>query len=145
MIRLLALFTIVPAIELAVLLKLASLMGIYQTIALILFTGIVGASLARSEGVGILNRLASEVRDGQIPAEALMEAAFIVGGGLLLITPGVMTDVVGFLVVLGPTRRMMMPHAKRWLKARVRFTSSTAGSVEPEVEHAKDHFKHPVK
>ena len=145
MIRFLALFTIVPAIELGILLQLADLMGIFQTIALILFTGIVGASLAKSEGVGILNRLASEVRGGQVPAEAMLEAAFIVGGGLLLITPGVMTDVVGFLVVFGPSRRMLMPPAKQWIKARVHFSSSTLDSVEPEVEHAKGHFKHPVK
>ncbi|MFQ5750554.1 MAG: FxsA family protein, partial [bacterium] len=86
LIRLLLLFTIVPLIELALLIKLGQHIGLFNTIAVVIVTGIVGAALARYEGFGILHRIQNELARGQLPAESLLDGALILAGALLLLT-----------------------------------------------------------
>ena len=136
---------LVPAVELAILLWLGGIMGPMATMLLILITGVAGASLARREGLGILTRLAGEVRGGTLPAEAMLEATLVVGGGLLLLTPGVLTDLVGFFAVFGPTRRMLLPPLRTWIKGKVRYTSGVEPKPEPLSDPDKGYFKHPTK
>lgn len=109
LIRLLLLFTIVPAIELFILLQLGSLIGPNLTFVIILVTGLLGAWLAKREGWMVLQQLRKELQQGIPPANRLMEGVLVLAGGLLLITPGVLTDITGILFILPPSRRFLAP------------------------------------
>ncbi|MHA7837712.1 MAG: FxsA family protein [bacterium] len=111
---LLLLFVVVPALELVLLIELGSRIGTLATFALIVITGVVGATLARRQGLGVLRRLQQDVESGRLPAESLFEGAFVLVAGALLVTPGVLTDVVGFLCLVPAFRR----HVRRMLERR---------------------------
>lgn len=119
--RILLLLTIVPAVELFLLLQIGSWLGPTSTFLLILITGIVGAALAKREGLGVLTRLQEEMRQGMPPGSRLVEGVLVLVGGLLLITPGVFTDLVGFLLIAPPTRRLAAARAVDALSARFEF------------------------
>lgn len=118
MLKLFLLFTLVPAIELYLLLQIGALLGPTYTFVLIVVTGSVGAWLAKREGLGVLQTLSTELRKGIPPGARLMEGALVVVGGVLLITPGVFTDLAGFMLIAPPTRRWLAPRAVAWLMAR---------------------------
>ena len=126
---LLALFTIVPAVELFVLLQIGSVLGPTQTFLIILITGVVGAWLAKREGLGVLSRLQGELQHGLPPTDRLVEAALVAVGGLLLVTPGVFTDLTGFLLIFPWTRRFITPRLMRWVARRFNVTVGHIGDV----------------
>lgn len=103
--RLLLLFIIVPAVELLLLIQMGSWIGTLPTVALIVVTGIVGAYLARQQGLQVLRRLQQEVQSGQMPGGTLLDGVMILIAGAVLMTPGVLTDVLGFLFLIPPTRK----------------------------------------
>lgn len=122
--RLLLLFTIVPLIELYILIKIGSYIGGLNTVLLVVATALLGAFLARLEGLRTLQQIQSSLSQGQIPAEELIDGVLILVGGIMLITPGVLTDLFA-LVLLFPFTRT---YFKRWLRRRFdRMVSS--GSV----------------
>jgi UPF0716 protein FxsA len=122
--RLLLLFIIVPLIELYILIKIGSYIGGLNTVLLVVLTAMLGAFLARLEGLRTLQQIQSSLSQGQIPAEELIDGVLILVGGIMLITPGVLTDLFA-LVLLFPFTRMFF---KRWLRRRFdRMVSS--GSV----------------
>jgi len=112
--RLLLLFTIVPLAELYILIKIGGYIGGFNTILLVLMTAMLGASLARLQGLRTLQQIQLSLSQGQIPAEEMIDAVLILMGGLLLLTPGVLTDVFA-LVLLFPCTRA---YFKRWLRRR---------------------------
>lgn len=109
MMRLFLLFTVVPALELYLLLQVGSLLGPLPTFLLIVVTGAIGAALARREGLSVLQQLNTEMQQGLPPASRVVEGALIVAGGLLLVTPGMLTDFVGFSLVFPLTRQRIAP------------------------------------
>lgn len=114
--KLLLLFTIVPLVELALLIKLGQVMGLWTTIALVLTTGVAGAALARYEGLRTFWKMREELAAGRLPADPLIDALLILVAGALLVTPGLLTDGVGCLLLIPPTRALI----RRWLKNRLR-------------------------
>ncbi|MEN0060935.1 MAG: FxsA family protein [Myxococcota bacterium] len=118
MILLLLLFTVVPAIELYALLQLGAWLGALPTFLLVITTGVVGSWLAKREGVSVLMELQSELQQGLPPGERVLEGVMVFVGGLLLVTPGVFTDLFGFLLITGPTRRLLAPRVLAWLTDR---------------------------
>lgn len=125
LLRLLALFTIVPFIELALLIWIGRHMGLPATLALVVGTGFLGAALARHEGLRCLRRIQEQLTAGQLPADSLLDGLLILVAGALLITPGVLTDMLGFALLLPPFRRVV----KRYLKLRfqARITMAATG------------------
>ncbi len=112
--RLLLLFTILPLIELFVLVHLGQVMGLGPTIALVLLTGALGAWLARQQGLRTLGRLRADLAAGRLPAEALVEGVLILLAGAVLLTPGLLTDLAGFAILTPPIRSGF----RRWLSKR---------------------------
>ncbi len=108
---LLLLFTLLPVIELALLLWLKSLTNWGFAIALILLTGIVGAWLARQQGWRAWARVNESFAAGRLPGEELLDALLILVAGVLLVTPGMLTDISGFLLLIPGSRRVVA----RWL------------------------------
>ena len=94
--KLFLLFALVPIVELVLLIELGSHIGSLTTVALVVTTGAAGAALARSQGLLVFQRLRSSIGQGQSPGDALIDGALILGGGLLLLTPGILTDGLGF-------------------------------------------------
>ncbi|OHB33548.1 MAG: membrane protein FxsA [Desulfuromonadaceae bacterium GWC2_58_13] len=115
-IRLLILFIIVPVTELIILLKVGALIGAAPTIALILLTGIAGAYLARTQGLDLVQRIQSELNQGRVPTEELLDGAMILVGGILLLTPGFLTDLFGFTLLVPATRALMKNFVRTWMK-----------------------------
>lgn len=110
--RLLLLLTIIPTVELMLLLWIAQHTSIGFTFALVVVTGVIGAYLARWQGVAAIRRIEEELDHRRMPADAIFDGALILVAGVLLITPGVMTDASGLLLLFPPTRRLV----KAWLR-----------------------------
>lgn len=117
---LLLLFILVPAIELILLIELGRLIGTLETLALIAITGVLGASLARYQGLEVLRQLRSEVAVGHLPAGPIVDGILILLAGALLITPGVLTDAFGFLCLIPLTRKIVKDFLRRRLERAVR-------------------------
>lgn len=105
MAKLLLLFTLVPIVELVLLLEVGRRIGTAATLFLILITGVFGAVIARSQGVAALGRIRAELAGGQIPGPTIVDGVMILVAGAFLITPGFLTDIVGFLCLVPATRR----------------------------------------
>jgi UPF0716 protein FxsA len=105
-------FTLVPVLELYLLIKLGTVMGALNTLALVVFTGFAGAYLARMQGLQTMLRVRSQIQQGAMPAEDLIDAVIIFVAGIVLLTPGLLTDIAG-LLLLFPNSRF---HFKRWLR-----------------------------
>ena len=111
--KLLLLFTLVPALELAILLAIGQRIGLLPTLALIATTGLIGAWLARREGLRTWREFRGTVASGALPGDTLLQGAAILVGGTLLLTPGVVTDLLGILLLLPPTRAALLRAARR--------------------------------
>lgn len=116
MLRLLLFFTVVPLVELWLLITIGEAIGPIPTIAIILVTGVVGASLARWQGTLCLQTVRRQIQAGQLPTDSLLDGLGILVAGALLITPGVLTDIVGFGLLIPPLRRVV----RRLIGARIR-------------------------
>jgi UPF0716 protein FxsA len=111
--KLLLLFTLVPALELALLLAIGQRIGLLPTLALIATTGLIGAWLARREGIRTWRELRGTMASGKVPGNTLLQGAAILVGGTLLLTPGVVTDLLGILLLIPPTRAALLRAARR--------------------------------
>lgn len=120
MAKLILLFTIVPLLELTLLLQLGDWMGLGPTVMLVLFTGVLGAALARREGGRVLEEWRGAI-NGQSgpPSDGVLEGVLILVGGVLLVTPGVLTDVSGMSLLFPPTRKLWAKAVRRWLDKKI--------------------------
>ena len=118
-IKLLILFTLVPIIELYVLLEAGRQIGVGATIGMIFLTGIAGAYLARSQGFNLINRIQTDLNQGRVPADQIMDGAIILSGGLLLLTPGFCTDLFGFCLLTPITRQYIKIWLTKWLDRKI--------------------------
>ncbi len=119
------LFTVLPFVELYLLIRIGTVVGTLPTLGFVIGIGIAGAVLARSQGRRVLSELRLALAEGRMPAEAVLSGVLILIGGVLLITPGVITDFVGLLLLFPPSRRLLMTLAQRQLEARIQ-----AGTVQ---------------
>ena len=97
-------FTLVPVVELYLLIKVGTVIGGLNTILLVILTGFLGAWLARLEGMNTMLKLKMNLRQGLMPAEELIDAVIIFIAGIVLITPGLITDILGLLLLWPYTR-----------------------------------------
>lgn len=109
------LFIGLPLLDLFLLLKLADFIGLVETLLLVIFTGIVGASLIKSEGIGVLRRLQNAVYVKEA-GQAAIEGALLVGGGIFLLSPGVVTDLLGFVLVFSWTRQHLAVRLRDYMQ-----------------------------
>lgn len=109
--RLLTLFLLTPVVELILLIRLGDVIGFWPTVGIILVTGFTGTYLARREGLSAWRRLQERLKVGGLPGKELIDGVIILIAGALLITPGVLTDVVGFLGLLPFTRARIRRYA----------------------------------
>ena len=125
--KLLILFILVPALELILLIQIGQIIGTLPTIALIVATGILGAFLAKRQGARVLASMRTEIQSGQLPADSLFDGALVLVAGAFLMTPGILTDTVGFLCLIPPSRRVI----KRFIWSRIQ-RSIQSGQIQVE-------------
>ena len=113
-VKLFLVFVLVPLFELYLLIKVGSHLGALNTLIVVILTGIVGASLARIQGMRTMIRVRNSLNRGELPTEELLDALLIFMAGLLLLTPGFITDFVG-MALLVPSIRSWF---KGWLRTR---------------------------
>ena len=119
MAKLLLLFIVIPAIELILLINIGGLIGVLPTIAVIVLTGALGASLARWQGLGVLRQIQEELARGGLPAGALVDGVILLLAAALLITPGFLTDLVGFSCLVPGFRAVLKRAAWKRLEKAV--------------------------
>lgn len=115
LLKLAILFVGIPLLELAILVELGTLVGFWPTIALVLATGALGSLLARSQGFRVWTEMQAELQAGRMPVGNLLDGVLILVGGLLLLTPGLLSDLSGLVLLLPPTRAGL----KRVLRRRL--------------------------
>ena len=115
LLRLFLLFTIVPLLELYLLIRLGASIGALDTIAIVIGTGIAGGLLAKSQGLALLHRIRTELSQGRIPAASLLDGLLILFSGAMLMTPGLLTDGLGLFFLIPWTRQAF----KDWLKKKL--------------------------
>ena len=115
-------FTIIPVVEIYLLIQIGTIFGALTSIAMVIVTGFLGAYLARIQGLQTLFRIQESLREGQMPSRELLDALLIGIAGLVLLTPGFLTDAFGFLLLIPNTRTAI----KQWLhrQIEVRYTST---------------------
>jgi len=123
MTRLLLLFIAVPTVELILLIEIGQSVGPLATIGLIIGTGIIGAALAKQQGINTLARLRKDLENNQLPAEPIVDGLIILLAATVLITPGVITDLIGFLCLIPAFRGLLKNHLKRKFGRAVRTSS----------------------
>lgn len=111
------LFIMIPVVELRILWSLGESIGIMQTLLVVVVTGVAGAHLARSQGVKVINSINNELQSGKMPADSLLSAALVLVGGVLLITPGIMTDAFGLCLLIPPFRSVIAALLKKYFKS----------------------------
>ncbi len=107
-------FTLIPVAEIYLLIKLGAFLGAFNTVAIIILTGFAGAALARMQGLQTMQRIRLSLEQGVVPTEEMIDALLIFIAGIVLLTPGFITDMAGILLLFPPTRR----HIKRFLKIK---------------------------
>ncbi|MGI6575249.1 MAG: FxsA family protein [bacterium] len=116
LLRLLLAFTLIPFIELWILLAVGQRLGVWPTIALVIGTGFVGAFLAKSQGLFLLYRIQAQLAQGELPTSDLLHGLLVLVGGLLLLAPGLLTDITGFLFLFPLSRTWFKGWLERYLQ-----------------------------
>ncbi|MGE6488178.1 FxsA family protein [Paenisporosarcina sp. NPDC076898] len=113
-------FIVVPALEIALLLWSGKTFGLIPTIIIILSTGILGAFLAKKQGLKAIRDVQMQMKNFQAPGDAMVNALFVFAGGLLLLSPGFVTDLFGFLFLFSPTRQLFKPIVYKWIRSKMK-------------------------
>lgn len=120
MIRLGLLFVTVTSLELFLLLKVGSAIGIVSTIGLIFFTGFLGAYLTRQQGLRVLREITETLQRGEMPTSEILSGVCLLVVGALLVTPGLLTDLTGFLLLVPAIRGQLIAvierRMQRWIE-----------------------------
>ena len=117
---LVTLFILMPVIEIAILLKVHAAVGLGNTVALIIFTGVLGAALAKAQGLQIIGQIQRDMAEGRMPAPRIMDGVMVLVAGVLLITPGLVTDGLGFLLLVPWTRYYIRLWLRNTLEQKLR-------------------------
>ena len=119
LIFLIAAFLTIPVVEVWILLQIADFTGLLNTIGLLILTSIIGALLVRREGISVFRKARNEITQGQMPEKQIFDGFLILLGGVLMLTPGFFTDVIGFLLLFPPTRLLFRTVIIKRLNSRI--------------------------
>ena len=114
-------FIIIPIIEISIFITIGSNIGILNTIIIILITALVGIFLVRRKGIKLLFNAQRNLSQGVMPTEEITGGIFLLISGLLLITPGFFTDLIGFSIFIKPVQNFIAFKAKRYFQSRIRY------------------------
>lgn len=131
--RLLILFITIPVVELILFMTIGRQIGIFPTFGIILVTGVLGAWLTRVQGMRTLIRYQQAISEGRLPHEEVMDGLMILVAGAVLLTPGFLTDAVGFLILMPAVREVLRKWLVKYLKGKIQVAGNGMDmSAEPE-------------
>lgn len=116
---LLLLFVVVPLVELYLLIWLSGIIGFWATVAITMVTGIIGGTLAKREGLRVWREWNAAISQLRPPSEGVIDGVLVFVGGAFLITPGVLTDALGLILLLRPTRRAVASRIRQRVDAQI--------------------------
>jgi UPF0716 protein FxsA len=119
LLRLLLLFVLVPLIELLLLVRIAQAIRFLPTVGIVILTGIIGSFLVRRQGLKTLQLIQTDLNAGRLPTDRILSGVLILVGGAFLITPGVITDGLGFLLMVPGNRRLLIRYLRRHFRERL--------------------------
>ena len=111
---------VVPVLEISILLWSSQTLGLFPTILIILGTGILGAYLAKKQGLKAIRDVQIQLKNFNAPGDAMVNGLFVFAGGLLLLSPGFITDLFGFLFLFSRTRQLFKPIVYKWIKSKMK-------------------------
>lgn len=126
------LFLVVPIAELALIIQVADGIGVLNTVGVLILVSVVGAWLVKREGVGVLRRLQTAVNRGQMPHRELVDGGLIMLAGALLLTPGFLSDALGVVLLVPPTRAVVRTAVLARVRRRV--TTRVTGRFGPVID-----------
>jgi UPF0716 protein FxsA len=129
------LFIIIPFSELMILLQVGASLGVWWTLGIIIVTAMVGYHLFRYQGLKTWQEVQSQLAQGEMPAESVLEGVIILLAGALMITPGLITDTIGLICLL--------PFSRKWVLAilKHRFKSKISAHATQFHYHSEEHFR----
>lgn len=123
--KLFLIFTTIPLVEIWLLLEIGKRLGVFDTIALVLITGFAGAWLARSQSLQVFRNIRSELQRGVMPSDSLIEGLLLLIAGIVLITPGLLTDCAGIVLLIPPTRKLVLNYIKTRFRRHLNIQNIT--------------------
>lgn len=117
--KLFILFTIIPIAELYLLIKIGGMIGAFNTVLIILFTAVIGAYLAKTQGFVVIRKINQALNEGRIPAQELLDGLFVLLGGFTLLTPGFLTDFIGLSMLFPLTRILYIKLAVQIIQNKI--------------------------
>ncbi len=120
MLKYFALFTLVPVFELWLLIEVGKIIGTLPTVFLVASTGFFGVILAKSEGLSVIRRIGEGLAEGDLPGDQLIDGGCILVGGAFLLTPGLITDILGFSLLIPLTRALIKPIIRKILRRKIK-------------------------
>ncbi|HDM8056718.1 FxsA family protein [Vibrio harveyi] len=130
-------FIFVPIIEIGLFIQVGGFLGLWPTIALVLITAFVGASLVRSQGIQTLMSVQGRLEQGELPAQQIFEGVMLAVAGVLLLTPGFMTDALGMLVLLPAPRAAIA----KYLMSKMVVKTVNGGGFSSQGPFEQDPFR----
>ncbi len=127
--RLFIIFAVVPVLELYLLVKVGRLIGAWETVAILLAVSFAGAWLVRQQGFSLLSRIQGELAAGRLPAAEILDGFLVLVGGILLLTPGFLTDLIGLVFLVPGGRYLLKQYLQRWLERRLSQGAITIRSL----------------
>jgi len=128
--KLLFIFIFIPLVELMLLIEIGKAIGTLEVIMLTIVTGVAGAALAKWQGLSVLRKMQQEMAEGRMPASNLMDGVMILAGGILLLTPGVLTDLFGLFLLIPWTRLLIKKLLIKWMAQKIQ-----RGQVHIHINH----------
>lgn len=134
-----ALFIVIPMIEIYLLIKVGSVIGALPTLGMVILIALAGAVLLRQQGISILGRLQASLMQGQLPTFEILEGGALIVGGVLLMTPGFFTDVLGLVCLWPYTRRLLIQQLiHRLSRTFIPTPATTTRTIEGEAVRRDD-------
>ena len=144
-------FIAIPLIEVILFITVGKYIGLWNTIFIIIITGVIGAILVKSQGISILNKAFEEIRLNKMPILSIFEGIAILIAGAFLITPGFLTDTLGCILLIPKTRNLIIAHITSYLKKKAIYKEKTTyysneknnenKTFEGNFEEVNDHKK----
>ena len=129
-------FIVIPLIEVMLFITIGKYIGLWNTIIIIIITGIIGAILVKSQGITILNKALEEIKSNQIPIFSIFEGIAILIAGAFLLTPGFLTDILGCILLIPKTRNLIISYITTHLKKRTVYKEKS--TYYPDEEDKKN-------
>ncbi len=138
--KLMLLFVLVPLGELALLIEIGKAIGTLPTVAIVIVTGIIGSWLLKQQGIGTWRKFRGDLARGGFPGNTILEGVLILIGGAFLLTPGVVTDALGFVLLIPPGRKLVLKGLKAYLRRKYDLDDLISIAGDDDSEDSGDSY-----